>query len=154
MARKDWKHLRARSIPHAMELCVEYARSKQNRSVEHLAELMGEASHNTLYKWLATGRMPAIKVRAFEMACGIDYVSQYLAHSANKLIVEMPTGRKAEHRQLNELSSYSNKVIAMLIDFYEDRSEQEEVLDAITVLIEDLAHQRGNIERYQQPELL
>lgn len=154
MARKDWKRLRARSITHALELCVDHAREKHNRSVDQIAELMCESSYNTLYKWLGTGRMPAIKIRAFEMACGIDFVSQYLACSANKLVVEMPTGRKAEHRQLNELGSYSNKVIAMLLDFYEDRSEQQDVLDAIAVLIEDLAHQRGNVEKYKQPELL
>lgn len=154
MARTIWKRQRARSIRHGMELCMSHAKEVHNRSVEIIAEMMGEESHWTLYKWLESGRMPASKIRAFECACGIDFVTQYLAHSANKLVVDMPSGRRSEHRELTELSSYTNQVMSMLIDFYDSRKEQEDVLEALTTLIEDLAHQRGNIEKHQQPELI
>jgi hypothetical protein len=154
MARTNWKRKRARSLRHGAELCVAHAREVLNRSVEQIADIMGESSHYTLYKWLENGRMPAVKIRAFETACGADFVTQYLAYSANKLIIDMPTGRKAAHRELSELGAYANKVMSMLIDFNDGRSEQKETSEALATLIEDLAHQRGNIEKFQQPELL
>ncbi|MAY42607.1 MULTISPECIES: hypothetical protein [unclassified Neptuniibacter] len=154
MARTNWKRKRARSLRHGMELCISHAKEVHHRSVETVAEMMGEATHWNLYKWMESGRMPAIKIRAFETACGADFVTQYLAYSANKLIVDMPTGRKAQHKELSDLGSYANKVMSMLIDFNEGRSEQKETSEALATLIEDLAHQRGNVEKFQQPELL
>ncbi|PHS48788.1 MAG: hypothetical protein COB05_04575 [Marinobacter sp.] len=154
MARRNWKHERAISLRRGMELNVQYAREKQNRSVDRIADLMGMPSHFTLYKYLESGRMPAILIPAFENACGAHFVTQYLAQSANRMLVEIPTGRNATHKELNEVSAYTNQVMGMLIDFYEGRCEQKEVEDALTTLIEDLAHQRGNVIKHQQPELL
>jgi hypothetical protein len=153
MAKINWKKERGTSMRHAMELCIRYAKDTHNLSVDHIADLMGEASHFTLYKWLESGRMPAIKIRTFEHACRCDYVTYYLACSANKLVINMPTGRKAEHKELNELSIFSHTVIAQLISFWEGKEEQEIVIQSITLLIEDLAHQRGNLAKQQQPEL-
>jgi hypothetical protein len=142
------------SLRHAYELSIHHAREKLNRSVEQIADLMGEASHFTLYKWLASGRMPVAKIRAFEHACGIDYVTRYLAHGAGYLVFKMPTGRKAKHRELNELSRFAHEVLAMLIDFQESPANAASVAAAITGLMEDLAHQKGNVEKHHQPELL
>lgn len=153
MARRNWKHERAISLRRGMELNVHFAREKLNRSVDRIADLMGMPSHFTLYKYLESGRMPAILIPAFENACGAHFVTQYLAHSANRMLVDIPTGRNATHKELNEVSAYTNQVMGMLIDFYEGRCEQEEVEGALTNLIEDLAHQRGNIAKHQQPEL-
>lgn len=153
MARTTWKRKRARSLRHGMELCIAHAKEVHNRSVESVAEMMGEVNHWNLYKWMESGRMPAVKIRAFETACGIDFVTQYLAYSANKLIFDIPAGRRAEHRDLAELASYANKVMSMLIDFYEGSCEREQTSEAVAALITDLAHQRGNIEKFQQPDL-
>lgn len=152
--RRNWKQLRATSMTDAMELCIQHAQQMLNRSVHQIAELMGESSHNTLYKWLANGRMPAVQIRAFENACGIDYVTRYLAHSDNQLLVKMPSGRKPEHRELNELNLAANTAINELFRFYDGDAEAEQTITALTVLLEDLAHQRGNVEKFQQPELL
>lgn len=152
--RRNWKQLQATSMTHALELCVHHAQQVLNRSVEQIAELMGEASHNTLYKWLATGRMPAVQIRAFEHACGINFVTRYLAHSSDHLLVKMPTGRKAEHRELNELNVAANTAINELFKFYGEEVEADQAISALTVLIEDLAHQKGNVEKFRQPELL
>ena len=151
--RRNWKQLAAYNMRHAMELCVQHAQQELNRSVEQIAELMGEASHNTLYKWLATGRMPAIQIRSLEGACGTDFVTRYLAHSANQLLVKMPTGKKAQHRELSELNIAANNVINQLYQFYDGDTEVEQTINQITVLIEDLAHHRGNVAKFQQPDL-
>jgi hypothetical protein len=154
MARTHWKRKRATNMRHAMELCVAHARDVLNRSVEQIAELMGEASHWNLYKWMESGRMPAVKIRPFEHACGVDFITQYQAHSAGYLLVKVPTGRKAEHRDLHELSGFTHEVMGMLLDFYDSYEGAEEARLAVTALMEDLAHQRGNIDKHMQPELL
>lgn len=154
MARRNWKHERAISLRRGMELNVLHAREKLNRSVDRIADLMGMASHFTLYKYLESGRMPAVLIPAFENACGSHFVTQYLAHSAGRMLVEVPTGHKSTHRELNEVSAYANQVLGMLIDFYEGRCEQEDIESALTGLIEDLAHQRGNVAKHHQPELM
>lgn len=154
MARRNWKNERAISLRRGMELNVLHARERRNLSVERIADLMTLSSHFTLYKYLESGRMPALLIPAFENACGAHFVTQYLATSASRMLVEIPTGRRASHKELNEISAYTHQVMAMLIDFYEGRCEQQEVEGALTTLIEDLAHQRGNVAKHQQPELL
>ena len=80
---------------------MEFAREKHNRSVDRIADLMGLANKWVLYKWLESGRMPAILIRPFEAACGIDLVTRYIGHSANKMLIEIPTGRKVTSTDLN-----------------------------------------------------
>ena len=94
MTRRNWKQARANSLTHALRLCKEYAQDRHNLGVERIADRMGQ-SHDNLYKWLATGRMPAILVPAYELACGCHFVSDWLAASAGRLVVPMPTGRSA-----------------------------------------------------------
>lgn len=154
MARKNSLRENPISVRHAMELCVNHAKAKRNLSVERIVDLMGESSTSTVYKWLESGRMPVVKLRAFEHVCGADYVTRYLAHSNNKLLIDMPSGRGAEHRELNELSVAAHQVIGMLIGFYDGQQSADETVGALTSLIEDLAHQRGNVAKHQQPELL
>lgn len=150
----NWKRVQPHSLRHGSELCVRHASDQHNKSVEQVADEMAEASHFTLYKWLESGRMPAIKIRAFEKACGADFVTQYLAHSAGYLLVKVPTGRKAEHRELNDLSRFVHEVLGMLLEFYDSHEGADEAMQAVTQLMEDLAFQRGNIEKHKQPELL
>lgn len=151
--RRNFKRVEAISVPHAMEVCIQHAQQELNLSVIQVAELMGEESYNTLYKWLASGRMPTIKIRAFENACGLDAVTRYLAHSDNLLAVRMPTGRRAQHKELSDLNVAANTVINQLFKFYEGEIEADETINVLTLLIEDLAYQRGNVERHRQPDL-
>lgn len=154
MAGTNWKRMRARSLRHAMELCVTHAKEVHHRSVERIAEMMGEESHWTLYKWMENGRMPASKITAFEHACGIDFVTQYQASSAGYLLVKVPTGKKATHKELNELSQFTHATLGELLAFYDSHEGGDSVKQAINQLIEDLSFQRGNIEKFMQPELL
>ncbi|WP_051221506.1 hypothetical protein [Neptunomonas japonica] len=152
-----WKHKRGNSVSDSMHLCARYAEKNHNLSVPRIAELMGMDSYNTLYKWMGSGNMPASKIRSFENACQCSYVTRYIAQSANLLVLDMPTGRKPSHRELNELSVHALSVIGHLISFFnesESSEDENELIQSITTLIEDLAHQRGNVEKHQQPELL
>ncbi|MCU8084256.1 hypothetical protein [Shewanella sp. SM23] len=66
--RRNWEKVRANNLRHLMALCLEFAREKQNLSVDRVADLMGLPSKWTLYKWLENGRIPAVLIRPFEHA--------------------------------------------------------------------------------------
>lgn len=153
MAKRNWKNIYPNSLRQATELCTQYALDKHNKSIERIAEEMGIASHWTLYKWLESGRMPLVSVRPFEIACGIDFVTTYLAHSCNRLALDIPTGRKSSHREVSELNLFMNQAIQQLYEYEDGQKDASDVIEILTQLMEDLAHQRGNLEKSKQPEL-
>lgn len=132
---------------------MEYAREKHNRSVDRIADLMGLANKWVLYKWLESGRMPAILIRPFEAACGIDLVTRYIGHSANKMLIEIPTGKRVTSTDLNELQSSFAGAVSLLVEFYERKNGSDEALAALTGLLEDVAWHRKNVQEHLQPGL-
>lgn len=152
MAARNWKRLRANSISHAMELCLAHAKEKLNRSVDNIADLMGLTNKWAIYKWVENGRIPAILIRPFEHACGIDFLTRYLAHSDHKLLIDIPTGRKAFSQETNTLSLALNETVGQLMKFHEGKADAEETIAAITAAMEDLAWHRGSVEKATQPE--
>lgn len=153
MARRDWKRAQPASLRHAMELCIEHARERRNLSVDRIADLMGLPSKWAIYKWMDSCRLPALLIRPFETACGADYVTRYLAHSAHKLVIDIPSGRRATTQDLNELQAGFSEVITLLLSFYQHERDVESAIGALTHLMEGLAWHRGNVERHRQPEL-
>lgn len=132
---------------------MEYAREKHNRSIDRIADLMGLANKWVLYKWLESGRMPAILIRPFEAACGIDLVTRYIGHSANKMLIEIPTGKKVTATDLNELQASFAGAVSLLVEFYERKNGSDEALSALTGLLEDVAWHRKNVQEHLQPGL-
>lgn len=153
MTRRNWNKEQPISLPQAMHLCVQYAKEKKNLSVERIADLTGVTCFSTLYKWIGSGRMPAASIAAFEHACGINYITRYQAHSSGYLLIPIPNGRKAEHPELIALNLAANETVGMILKFQEGQQTAEETVAAITTLMEDLALQRGNVEKHQQPDL-
>ena len=153
MAKRNWKRLQPTGFSHAMELSLEHGKAVHNRSVDRIADLMGLANKWVIYKWIESGRIPGILIRPFEHACGIDYLTRYLAHSDHKLVIDIPTGRKADHKHIHELQTALHDAVGLLMTFYRDQSDAEETIAAITGVMEDLAWHRGNVEKFSQPEL-
>lgn len=136
-----------------MELCIEHAREKHNRSVDRVADLIGVANKFTLYKWIESGKLPAISIRPFEHACGCDLVTRYLAHSAHKLMIDIPTGARVDAEGVHRLSEACNAAVGELIRFYKDDATADEAVAKITAAMEVLAWHRGNALKFAQPEL-
>lgn len=153
MGRKNWKKLQPHSLRQALEWCKDYARERHNLSVERIAERMGEADHWVLYKWIQTGRIPAVLIPAYEAACGVDFVTRWLAGASGKLLVDIPTGRKLKPSDVQELQEQLHEVVGRLINFYRGDEQAEETLAAITNSMESLAWHKGNIEQHSQPQL-
>lgn len=152
MNARNWKRVNPGSLIEAFRLCKDHARERKNLSVERLAELMA-TSADALYKWLATGRMPANLIPAYEHFCGIDLVSRHLALSAGKLVVSMPTGRAVSPTDVQQLQSVLNDAVGAILAFAAGNAEAGEALAAIEAGMGGLAWHRGNVLKHQQPEL-
>ena len=154
MTRRVWKNVRPNSLVHALRLCKEFAQDRHNLSVERIADRMG-VSHDSLYKWLATGRLPAILIPAYEHACGASFASVWLATSANKLVIDMPTGRKADGTELLDMNSSCAAALQLLTAFYAapHAADPEATLLALRQHMEQVAFHHNNVAQYATPEL-
>lgn len=141
------------SLRHAMELCLKHAQSKHRRSVDRVADLMGLTSKWTLYKWLENGRIPGILIRPFEHACGATYITEYMAHSAHRLAVEIPSGRPGETSDIAELQEVFAKATRLLIRFYRDNVDPDDTVSALYELLTAVAWHRENVNKSAAPEL-
>jgi hypothetical protein len=147
----NWKRLQPTSLLHALRLCKDYARARRQLSVERIADRMG-VTHDALYKWLGSGRMPVNLVPAYEQTCGIDYVSRWLAMTAGKLVIDIPTGKCATPKDIHTLQDVLNTAVGSLIRFHGGQAEAPETLAALQTGLEALALHRGQVAKHAQPE--
>ena len=153
MTHRDWKKTRPTTLPQAMELCLAYAREVHHLSVDNVADLMSLPSKWRIYKWVEGADLPLRYLRNFEHACGCDFVTRYMAHSAHRLLIEIPRGRRVESADLHTLQQLTNSAVGALIEFAAGHAEATEVIAATTRAMEGLAWHRLNAEKHQQPEL-
>ncbi|MDO8933608.1 MAG: hypothetical protein Q7U97_14535 [Rhodocyclaceae bacterium] len=140
------------SLIEAFRFCKDFAKEKRNLSVERIAELMGVTA-DALYKWLATGRMPANLIPAYEHICGIDFVSRHLAASSGRMVVDMPTGRLVHATDVQELQALLNDAVGAILAVAAGTSGIPEALADIEAGMGALAWHRSNIKKSGQPEL-
>lgn len=153
MTSSNWKKLRPRSLPHAMELCLAFAKEKHHRSVDQVADLMALPNKWRLYKWVENADMPSRHILGFEHACGIDFMTQYHAHASRRLLIDIPIGRQVEAADLHALQAMTNNAVGALIAFAAGSATSEDVIAATTQAMEGLAWHRANASKHQQPEL-
>lgn len=153
MKRRSWKNAHPNSLRHAMELCIEHAEQKKNLSKERIADLMGLASHWVMYKWLKDGRMPANLIRPFEHVCGIDLMTQYLASSSHKLLINIPTGNGCTAIEINDMQASFSEAVGLLIRFYQSSDQVEETVASLTSVMQKIAYHRENVSKTTSPEL-
>lgn len=154
MTRRNWKRIHPNSTIDALRLCKEFALEKKNLSIERIADRMG-ASHDSLYKWLATGRMPLISLTAYELACGCHFASEFLAASAGKLVISMPAGLAGSTASMVELNSGFAEALQLLTDFYAEPAPTDptETVAALTRHLQQVAYHQANVLRCATPEL-
>lgn len=154
MARKSWKNRPVNSIPNAMELCLEYAKARHNLSVDRVADRMGLANKWVIYKWIESGRIPAVLIRPFEHACGINFITRYLAHSDHKLLIDIPVGRQIEAADTHQLSETLNTMLGQLMKHYNGgRQDVDELMESLLTSMEALGWHHGNLENFENPQL-
>ena len=153
MTRRNWKTIQPTSLRHAFELCKDHARERLNKSVERIADDMGLADHWVLYKYLQKGSMPANLIRPYELACGIDYVTRWLAGSGGRLPVLIATGRKLVHADIVELHEHFATALKLLTDYYAKPGDPSAALAALTTHMEHVAWHRQNVAQHINPQL-
>ncbi|MBC3813078.1 hypothetical protein H8K26_16675 [Undibacterium aquatile] len=150
--RRNWNALQASNLRQALEWCKEYARSRHNRSIERIAELMGLADHWSLYKWLENGRMPAVLIRSYEAACGIDYVTRWLAASSGKMLITIPSGRQLQDADVIGLHSGFASALELLTQFYAGKADVAATSEALTNHLQQVAFHHANVQKHGAPE--
>jgi hypothetical protein len=152
MGKKNWKHTRATSIRHGIELCLGYAREHQ-RSVDRVADLMGLSNKWSLYKYMENGRMPANLIRPFEHACGATYLTDYIGTSARKLVIDIPSGRKVTEVDIATLQRSFAYAVQHLSEFYSGDKDAETTLASLDEVLRGTAWHRANVAKHETPEL-
>lgn len=154
MIRRNWKRVHPISMIEALRLCKDYAQEKHNLSIERIADRMG-VSHDSLYKWLSTGRLPAILIPPFEHACGCHFASEWLVASAGKLVVGMPSWRTVTQSDMVELNSCFAAALQLLTDFYgaPATADVAATLAALTSHLQQVAWHHANVSQHTTPEL-
>ena len=152
MRNRRWKSVHPTSLGEAMELCIEFA-GEQRKPIKVLADLMG-VEIKTLYRWLSENSMPLNRVRQFETFCGISLVSDYLclAHG-NKVVIEVPAGKKANVTELAEVQCCFAEAMALLARFYQNGDAVDATIAALTKTLSQVAYQRSNVLKSGEPEL-
>lgn len=155
MTRRNWKRYVPGTLRDALKACKDYAQERHNLSVERIAERMGQEDHWALYKWLANGRMPLVLVPAYEHACGIDLVTRWLAASRNKLLVDMPAGKRPGAADMVELNTGFAEALQLLSHFYANPAEAdaEATATALRQHLEQVSYHQRNVAQYATPEL-
>ena len=150
---RHWNSLRPTGLRESMDACKDHAAAMLNKSVQKIADDMGVSDHWSLYKWFQNGRMPVNLVRPFELACGQDYVTRWLAASSGKLTIDIPTGRKLQPTDITDLHERFAESVNLLSEFYANRANPDEVLAALTAHMEHVAWHRQNVAQHSQPQL-
>ena len=151
--RRNWNKLRFNSLTDALRGCTEYAMDKDaSLSQSRIADRMG-ISLDSHYKYLSTGRLPAILIPTLEMACGNNFVSTWLATNAGKLVIDRPKGRKAAATDLVEFNSGFAKALQMLGDFHQGKATVQDTLSALQCHLEAAAWHHSNVAQHATPEL-
>ncbi|MNJ30232.1 hypothetical protein D3C77_248280 [compost metagenome] len=153
MSKRRWKNLQPTSLRHASELCKEFARVERNLSVEGIATEAGMVDHWTLYKYFQNGRMPLALLRPFERACGIDYITRWIAASAGKLLIDIPRGRSANPQDMQALQEILTETTGALLAFYAGKNDTPDTLAALQSALEQLAWHRANVQQHATPQL-
>lgn len=141
-----------RDLRDAFRACKDHARARRNLSVERIAERI-DATPESLYKWMADGRMPAAKIPAFEAVCGAHFVSDYLAAAHGRIAIAIPRGHHADVEDLAGLQAVLADAVGKLARFWHGRATMDETLAGLTISLQALAWHRENVRRADEPEL-
>ncbi|WP_027670065.1 hypothetical protein [Rheinheimera baltica] len=152
MSRKNWNQVIPRSLTESLQLTKDFACATKQLSVPRIADRMG-CSTDSLYKYLGGATMPTNLLIPFMETCHRVYPIQYMAHSLNMMLVPMPRGRKAEHKELVKLNMFCGEVMGKLLALHSGECSQQDAIDHLTLLIENLAYHRAEAGKLQQPEL-
>lgn len=142
----------ASSLRGAFEQDKQLALVRHRRGVERIAELMGVEAH-VLYKWMESGRMPAICLPAWEHATSGSSVIRYLASQGHRLVLDIPTGRDVIASDITGLQRITHEAVGALLAFADGNKSADDTMAALLHAMGALAWHRENVRKNTTPEL-
>ena len=152
MKRKYWKPVHPQSLQDAIRLTLEFALHHKNYSVPRVAELLG-TSEWVVYKWKEKGSLPAEKILPLQHVCGATYITEYLASSERKLLIDIPTGARVDDADILALQTTFNESVNLLARFYHGEADVNETIASLTHVMSQIAGHRENVKKTLMPEL-
>jgi hypothetical protein len=149
---RNWKKVIPTSHIEALRLCKDYAKEVRNLSVERIADEMG-VTDDILYKWLANGSMPLNRIRSYQLACGCNFVSRYMAYGDGNLLIPIPSGKNVDDPMMMELNQSFHAAMHLLSAYYKAEATPEETMDALIAHMQATGWHHANVQKHQQPEL-
>ncbi|MGC0153312.1 hypothetical protein ACPRNU_12690 [Chromobacterium vaccinii] len=142
----------ANSLSDAIER-QQAAAEKLGLPAKRMADLMG-VELKTYYRWLSDNSMPLNRVRQWETFGRASYVSEYLctAHG-NRVVITIPAGKKATVKDIAGVQANAANALALLAQFYQDRTGLAETVEALTAVLTQAAYHRENVLLAAEPEL-
>lgn len=140
------------SFTEALRMCKDHAKAKHQMSVERIADEMGLTAVR-LYQHLESGDMPFNRVRSFQRACRCNFVTLYMAHGDDCMLVKIPKGKQITEDQIFGINSTFHKAMTALTEFYQSSTDPDKALAALTEHMATAAWHRRNVEKTMQPEL-
>lgn len=140
------------SFIEALRMCKDHAKAKHNLSVERIADEMGLTAVR-LYQHLESGDMPFNRVRSYQRACHCNYVTLYMAHGDECMLIKIPNGKKMTDEQMLNINATFHKALTKLTEFYISSEDPESTIAALTEHMANAAWHRANVEKHLQPEL-
>lgn len=151
MRKLPWKSIRPNSLDEAFQLSMDFA-TKRRRPTKVMSTLMG-VELKTMYRWQAETSMPMNRIVQFEEFCGVAYVSEFLSTAAGRIVIDIPTGRKARPIDLAGLHAVFAEAITLLSQHYQNGNAADETAAALTNLLSHAAYHRQNVIKSAAPEL-
>lgn len=133
-------------------MCKDYAKAKHNLSVERIADIMG-LTPGRLYQHLDNGDMPFNRVRSFQLACKCNFVTQYMAHGDDCILIKRPKGKKVSDEKMLHFNATFSKALNELTEFMTNHQNPEAVIAALNEHLEHTAWHCVNVQKVAQPEL-
>ncbi|WP_374557849.1 hypothetical protein [Aquitalea pelogenes] len=146
------KSRRPTSLAEAFDLDEANALKAYRRPRKQMEELMG-TNRSTYARWVSDCEMPAGRLLQFSVLCGSANVIEYLAIACGKLVVSIPTGKKAKASDLGEMQANFGKAVMLLEQFYRGQSDLSETLGVLNEVLSQVAYHRENVIKTGQPEL-
>lgn len=130
----------------AVDACLAHAKSDLFRSIADVASAMStNPKHDTVYKWLQTGRLPLAEIPAFEQACGANHVSEYLAACGGYLLIKAPVAQGLPQLEFARVQCQVAKAILATSTALVDAAQAPDAVNALTVAINSLVAVRHQL---------
>lgn len=130
----------------AVHACLDYAKAGLFRSTADVADAMQtKPSRDAVYKWTQTGRLPLAEIPAFELACGANCISEYLAACSGHLLVKAPVSAGLPQLDFARTQCQVAKAILATSTALVDAGFKQDAVDAITVAINSLVAVRHQL---------